>query len=130
GDGDDRPPRARGARAQRARSALERRPDAPRHGSIEPAADGRRGGRGAPVRAGARRRAAGRGGREDRCGRSGSRIRPPSVPRRPGRVPGGAATIPTRRTPLSALFPVMKTYSAKPGEITRDWYLVDAEGKT
>jgi large subunit ribosomal protein L13 len=25
---------------------------------------------------------------------------------------------------------VMKTYSAKPGEITRDWYLVDAEGKT
>jgi large subunit ribosomal protein L13 len=24
----------------------------------------------------------------------------------------------------------MKTYSAKPGEITRDWYLVDAEGLT
>jgi large subunit ribosomal protein L13 len=24
----------------------------------------------------------------------------------------------------------MKTYSAKPGEIPRDWYLVDAEGKT
>jgi len=24
----------------------------------------------------------------------------------------------------------MKTYSAKPGEITREWYLVDAEGKT
>jgi len=24
----------------------------------------------------------------------------------------------------------MKTYSAKPGEIARDWYLVDAEGKT
>src|SRR3954452_11476632 len=24
----------------------------------------------------------------------------------------------------------MKTYSAKPGEITRDWYLVDAEGQT
>jgi large subunit ribosomal protein L13 len=24
----------------------------------------------------------------------------------------------------------MKTYSAKPGEITRAWYLVDAEGKT
>jgi large subunit ribosomal protein L13 len=23
----------------------------------------------------------------------------------------------------------MKTYSAKPGEIARDWYLVDAEGK-
>ena len=24
----------------------------------------------------------------------------------------------------------MKTYSAKPGEIAREWYLVDAEGKT
>ncbi|MGZ4383251.1 MAG: 50S ribosomal protein L13 [Gaiellaceae bacterium] len=24
----------------------------------------------------------------------------------------------------------MKTFSAKPGEIARDWYLVDAEGKT
>jgi large subunit ribosomal protein L13 len=24
----------------------------------------------------------------------------------------------------------MKTYSAKPGEITREWYLVDAEGQT
>ena len=24
----------------------------------------------------------------------------------------------------------MKTYNAKPGEIVRDWYLVDAEGKT
>jgi large subunit ribosomal protein L13 len=24
----------------------------------------------------------------------------------------------------------MKTYSAKPGEIMREWYLVDAEGKT
>ena len=24
----------------------------------------------------------------------------------------------------------MKTYNAKPGEITRDWYVVDAEGQT
>jgi large subunit ribosomal protein L13 len=24
----------------------------------------------------------------------------------------------------------MKTYSAKPGEVTREWYLVDADGKT
>ena len=24
----------------------------------------------------------------------------------------------------------MKTYSAKPGEVQRDWYLVDADGKT
>jgi large subunit ribosomal protein L13 len=56
----------------------------------------------------------------------GAKIRTPGPRRRIGRP----ATIPTRRTPLSALFPVMKTYSAKPGEITRDWYLVDAEGKT
>jgi large subunit ribosomal protein L13 len=27
-------------------------------------------------------------------------------------------------------FSVMKTYSAKPAEITREWYLVDADGKT
>jgi large subunit ribosomal protein L13 len=26
--------------------------------------------------------------------------------------------------------PEMKTYSAKPGEIQRDWYVVDAEGQT
>src|SRR5688572_30828810 len=31
-----------------------------------------------------------------------------------------------RVCPLS----VMKTYTAKPGEIQREWYLVDAEGKT
>ena len=31
-----------------------------------------------------------------------------------------------RVRPLS----VMKTYTAKPGEIQREWYLVDAEGKT
>ena len=24
----------------------------------------------------------------------------------------------------------MKTYNAKPGEITREWYVVDADGKT
>ena len=38
-------------------------------------------------------------------------------------------------TPPSAVtrpspFRAMKTYTAKPGEIQRDWYLVDAEGKT
>src|SRR5206468_5919569 len=27
-------------------------------------------------------------------------------------------------------FSVMKTYSAKPGEIAREWYLVDADGQT
>ena len=31
--------------------------------------------------------------------------------------------------PVRALF-LMKTYSAKPGEITREWYLVDADGQT
>jgi large subunit ribosomal protein L13 len=37
-----------------------------------------------------------------------------------------AAIDPDRR-----LFPVtMKTYNAKPGEIARDWYVVDAEGQT
>ena len=30
----------------------------------------------------------------------------------------------------SAAFLSMKTYNAKPGEIARDWYVVDAEGKT
>ena len=39
------------------------------------------------------------------------------------------ATISARRTP-GPPFLRMKTYSAKPGEIQRDWYLVDAEGKT
>ncbi len=31
---------------------------------------------------------------------------------------------------MSNLTPQMKTYSAKPGEIERRWYVVDAEGKT
>ena len=39
------------------------------------------------------------------------------------------ATIPTRRAPVR-LFLRMKTYNAKPGEIERDWLVVDAEGKT
>ncbi|MBM2824104.1 MAG: hypothetical protein HW413_2850, partial [Thermoleophilia bacterium] len=28
---------------------------------------------------------------------------------------------------MSALFSEMKTYTAKPGEIEREWFLVDAE---
>ena len=42
------------------------------------------------------------------------------------------ATIRRRRTsrPPFLREPSMKTYSAKPGEITRDWYVVDAEGQT
>jgi large subunit ribosomal protein L13 len=38
-------------------------------------------------------------------------------------------TIPARRT-AGPPFLRMKTYSAKPGEIQRDWLVVDAEGKT
>ena len=30
----------------------------------------------------------------------------------------------------SPSFRAMTTYTAKPGEIQRDWYVVDAEGKT
>ena len=41
-----------------------------------------------------------------------------------------AATIRDRRTPLVRPFLRMKTYNAKPGEIQRDWVIVDAEGKT
>src|SRR5829696_8805614 len=39
------------------------------------------------------------------------------------------ATISVRRTP-GPPFLRMKTYNAKPGEITREWYLVDADGQT
>ncbi len=31
---------------------------------------------------------------------------------------------------LSAAFLSMKTWNAKPGEVARDWYVVDAEGQT
>src|SRR3954463_5019153 len=31
---------------------------------------------------------------------------------------------------LVRLFREMKTYTAKPGEVTRHWYVVDAEGQT
>ena len=41
-----------------------------------------------------------------------------------------SATIRRRRTRCAPSFCEMKTYSAKPGEIARDWYVVDAEGKT
>ena len=67
-------------------------------------------------------------------------------PRRPGRAPGSPGNrIEPRRSPpwpptLTGTIPApadacppflrMKTYSAKPGEIQRDWLVVDAEGKT
>ena len=59
-------------------------------------------------------------------------VRPPSVARRRGRVRGWIApVIRYNRPPAGTCPPLsMKTYSAKPGEITREWYLVDAEGKT
>ncbi len=41
-----------------------------------------------------------------------------------------AATISPRRTPGVPPFLRMKTYNAKPGEIQRDWVIVDADGKT
>src|SRR5919202_3072020 len=31
---------------------------------------------------------------------------------------------------ISPAFSMMKTYNAKPGEIAREWYLVDADGQT
>src|SRR6186713_3308523 len=37
---------------------------------------------------------------------------------------------PPPRTALFAPFLMQKTYSAKPGEVARDWYVVDAEGQT
>src|SRR3954454_12167853 len=46
----------------------------------------------------------------------------------PGRVPISLQSSPGGR--LVRLFSRMKTYSAKPGEITREWYLVDADGQT
>src|SRR5688572_19960716 len=32
--------------------------------------------------------------------------------------------------PLPLRLPMIKTYSPKPTELTHDWYLIDAEGKT
>src|SRR5512132_3875495 len=41
-----------------------------------------------------------------------------------------AGTIAPRRTQVRRLFVMQKTWNAKPGEIERQWYVVDAEGKT
>ena len=41
-----------------------------------------------------------------------------------------AGTIAPRRTLVRRLFAMQKTWNAKPGEIERHWYVVDAEGKT
>jgi large subunit ribosomal protein L13 len=36
----------------------------------------------------------------------------------------------TPRPPISSEDVPVKTYTAKPGEVTREWYLVDADGQT
>jgi large subunit ribosomal protein L13 len=54
-------------------------------------------------------------------------IRPDTLPGA-SRIPGRAATVLRWRTPKSAFS--MKTYNAKPGEIARHWYVVDADGQT
>src|SRR5258708_39675 len=60
--------------------------------------------------------------------------RPPGVlARRSPGTPAVArflATIRPRRGSSRAVLMTQTTYSAKPGEVARDWYLVDAEGKT
>jgi large subunit ribosomal protein L13 len=45
------------------------------------------------------------------------------------RLDRSAARIGRRRAAWSALF-LMKTYTAKPGEMEREWFLVDADGQT
>ena len=61
---------------------------------------------------------------------SGSRcVQAPTIEEFYRNLDRSPATIPTRRTPVR-LFLRMKTYNAKPGEIERDWLIVDAEGKT
>src|SRR5205814_1639345 len=71
-------------------------------------------------------------GRAPRGLRPGCPIRPPPGVRRGQPICRGIAGG-FRYNPAPARHPRpfrMKTYSAKPGEITREWYLVDAEGKT
>jgi large subunit ribosomal protein L13 len=114
------------------RPALERRPDPSRHCELEPQADSGRGRGGAAVPRRARPGTAGARGRAPRGLRPGCPIRPPPGVRRGRpicrRIAGGF-----RYNPAPARHPrrfLMRTYSAKPGEITREWYLVDAQGKT
>src|SRR5581483_7239111 len=114
------------------RSPLERRPDPSGHGVLEPASDpGRsRGVERVPRRGDGRTASRGRGS----PGGVGARrsVRPAPVPRRGGPICRGIAVV-FRYNPAPARHPrrfPMKTYSAKPGDITREWYVVDAQGKT
>ena len=60
----------------------------------------------------------------------------PAVYRCPGWVSAGAAQVGSNIPPLWPAWPghsksyTMKTFSAKPEAVRRDWYLVNAEGKT
>ena len=72
---------------------------------------------------------AGARGRTARGQGHGGSIHSPSVPWRRGRISGRAATVLRRRAPVVPPFS-MKTYNAKPGEIARHWYVVDADGQT
>ena len=148
GDRNGRPCGAGGARARGARRPpLERRPDASRRRSA------RTGGRAA---CGGRRRARstpassrGAGRRRSRSAGSPSQALGGAYVRHPAH--GGAAefrrglAVAARlshpacyhrggerlRSPIFRTKDLlMKTYSAKTGEITREWYLVDAEGQT
>src|SRR6185437_7526839 len=81
--------------------------------------------------------------RQARGGRSRRAVRPAPVPRGRDGVPGGRRRVDRRLlrfrpgdrhwSPLSrmsATTPTVKTWSAKPGEVERRWYVVDAEGQT
>ena len=100
GDGDDRPPRARGARARGRRPALERRPDAPRHRDARTGR--RRGGRSrrapflAALAAGRRVIPVGRLAHAPR-----RPVRPPPGPRRRSR-PSAPASAPRSRRRLDS----------------------------
>src|SRR5690348_12230813 len=131
GERNDRPPHAGRACARRAGALLERGADAPassRAGRHEQAADARRGRGVASLPAGAGPWPHGTRRRAPCRARHGRPVRPAPEPWRRGRVPRRAASIPARRTTSLPLF--MKTWNAKPGEVERRWYLVDAEGKT
>src|SRR5205085_3736035 len=79
----------------------------------------------------ARPRAAGRRGRPPGGRGAGRALRPASLARRRVAVRRGAIRYnPAPAGACSAAFLSMKTYNAKPGEVARDWYVVDAEGKT
>src|SRR5207249_2643377 len=64
------------------------------------------------------------------CPRSGSRPGPPAS-RSPSAISlSGFSLQSCVGGRVVRHFSVMKTYSAKPGEIAREWYLVDADGQT